>query len=166
MEFVRSNTPEKLTYQYIVQNSEYSIQSQSKNWKVWIWYQIVLLRLSGVWDPGMYPHHFGDFWDIFCERRRYWDKVYFIVDANDMPVQSEEFRYYVKTNWLHLIEREDFSLCIVENNAMKRAIWGSMYKLLGIQNKIRLFKSFGQACTWIKTVVLAQRIMEKKWGKD
>jgi len=147
MEFVRPDTPEKLTYKYIVQNSEYSIQSQSKNWQAWIWRQIVLLRLSGMWDTDMYPHHFGDFWDIFCERRRYWERVYFVVDANDMPVQSEEFRYYVKTNWLHLIQREDFSLCIVENKAMKRAIWS-------------------QACTWIRSAVLAEQILNEKWGKE
>ena len=119
-----------------------------------------------MWDTDMYPHHFGDFWDIFCERRRYWERVYFVVDANDMPVQSEEFRYYVKTNWLHLIQREDFSLCIVENKAMKRAIWSSIYKLLGIQQKIRLFKNFDQACTWIRSAVLAEQILNEKWGKE
>jgi len=166
MEILKPDIPEKLTERFIKQNSEYSIESHSKNWRVWVWRQIVFLRVSGTWDSGMYPYHFSDFWDIFCERKLYWDRVYFIIDAIDMPVQSEEFRNYVKTNWLPLIEREDFQLCIVENKAMKRAIWGSMYRLLGIQNKIRLFTSFEQACTWMKTVVLAKQVMKEKWGKD
>jgi hypothetical protein len=166
MEIPKADILEKLTERFIKQNSEYSIESHSKNWKVWVWRQIVFLMVSGTWESGMYPHHFSDFWDIFCERKRYWDRVYFIVDANDMPVQSEEFRHYVITNWLHLVERDDFCLCIIEYKAMKRTIWSSIYRLLGIQNKIRLFKNFDQACTWMKTVILAEQVMNKKWGKD
>jgi hypothetical protein len=166
MGLLKPEVPEILTRRFIVQNCEYSIQSESRNWKAWVWHQIVLLKLIGVWDPEVYPNHFGDFWDIFCERKQHWDRVYFIIDANHMPIQSEEFRHYVKTNWQHLIEREDFCLCIVESKAMKRAIWGSIHRLLGIQTKIRLFRNFDQACTWMKTVVLAEQVMDEKWGKD
>jgi hypothetical protein len=107
--------------------------------------------MSDVWDPDLYPYHFSDFWDIFCERRQRWDRIYFVVDANDMPIQSEEFRNYVKTNWLHLAEREDFRLCIVEQKAMKRAIWSSIYRLLGIQDRIRLFRTQDRALAWVNT---------------
>lgn len=151
MEFLKQEAPEKLTSQFIIQNAEYSLKSHSKNWKILVWRQIVLLYVSGIWDPDLYPYHFSDFWDIFCERKQRRDRVYFIVDANNMPIQSEEFRNYVKTNWLHLIERGDFQLCIVEQKAMKRAIWGSIHRLLGVQDRIRLFKSQDRALEWVSS---------------
>ena len=146
---LKPEIPERITEQFIIQNAQYSLRSQSKNWKVLVWRQIVLLYMSGVWDPDLYPYHFSDFWDIFCERRQQWDRVYFIVDANDMPIQSEEFRNYVKTNWLHLAEREDFRLCIVEEKGMKRAIWGSIHRLLGIQDRVKMFKDCNRALEWV-----------------
>jgi len=72
-----------------------------------------------------------------------------------MPIQSEEFRNYVKTNWLHLIERGDFQLCIVEQKAMKRAIWRSIYQLLGIQNRVKMFKDHDRALTWLQCSQIA-----------
>lgn len=166
MGLLNQEIPEKLTEQFIIQNAEFSLQAYSKNWKVLVWHQIVLLYVAGVWDPDLYPHHFSDFWDIFCERRQQWDRVYFVIDANNMPIQSEEFRHYVKTNWLHLIEREDFCLCIVESKGMKRAIWSSIYRLLGVQRKIRLFKDLHQALGWLRSVVLAEELMDQKWKGD
>ena len=141
---------EKLTNNFIKKNAEYSLESSSHHWIAWIWGNIVLLAVSGTWPTQQYPHYFSDFWDIFCERKRNWNQIYFIVDANDMPVQSEEFRHYVKTNWQHLVEREDFCLCIVESKAMKRAIWGSIHQLLGLQNRIKMFKNCDRALEWIE----------------
>jgi hypothetical protein len=115
MGFQKPETPESLTYTFIVENAEYSLESQSKNWKVWVWKEIVLLKLSGIWNPGLYPYHFSDFWDTFAERKHYWHRIYFVVNANDMPVQSDEFHQYVRRNWQHLVERKDFCLCVVEN---------------------------------------------------
>ncbi len=163
---MKPEIPEKLTHRFIIQNADYSLESHSKNWRIWAWRQVVLLKVSGVWDPSQYPHHFSDFWDIFCARKRYWERVYFIVDANNMAIQSEAFRNYVKTNWLHWAERKDFYPCIVENKAMKRAIWTAIYKLLGIENKIRLFKNHDQALTWMRSVVLTEGLMNKKWDGD
>jgi len=147
---LKPEIPEKLTQEFITQNAQYSLRSQSKNWRVLVWRQIVLLYMSSIWDPDLYPYHFSDFWDIFCERKQRWDRVYFVIDANDMPIQSEEFRNYVKTNWLHLTEREDFRLCIVEEKAMKRAIWGSIHQLLGIQKRVMMFKDHDRALEWVR----------------
>jgi len=124
----------------------------------------VLLYMFGVWDPDLYPYHFSDFWDIFCERRQQWDFVYFVIDANDMPIQSEEFRNYVKTNWLHLVERDDFRLCIVEQKTMKRAIWSSIHRLLGVQDRIKLFKSHDYALRWVEASINAEKISVKPGG--
>jgi hypothetical protein len=142
--------PEKFTETFIKKHAEYYLESSSHHWTAWILENIVLIAVSGVWPVERYPHYFSEFWDIFCERKQYWDRVYFIVNANEMPVQSEEFRQYVKTNWLHLIEREDFRLCIVDRKGMKRAIWGSIYQLLGIQNRVKMFKDHDRALTWLQ----------------
>ena len=144
MWYPKPEIPESLTHHFILENAEYSIESQSKNWKVWVWHEIVLVKISGVSNPGLYPYHFSDFWDIFSERKDYWNRIYFIVDVNNMPVQSEEFLRYVKKNWQNLIERDDFCLCIVESKATKRTIWTSTFRLLGIQEKIHLFENHDQ----------------------
>jgi hypothetical protein len=139
-----------LTKQFIVQNAEYSIESSSHHWTARIWENIVLLAVSGTWPAKHYPHYFGDFWDIFCERRKIWEKVYFVVNANNMPIQNEEFRGYVQTNWSHLLDRPDFCLCIVECKSMKRAIWKSIYRLINVQSKIQLFRDHSQALQWVQ----------------
>ena len=139
---------DSLTKRFIVENAEYSLESPFHHWRAWICKQIVFLAVSGSWQSRHYPYYFGKFWDIFCERKKAWDKVCFVVDANNMPIQSEGFRGYVNKNWSHIIEREDFCLCIVESSAMKRAIWKSIYSLLGVQNKVHLFSNHDQAIQW------------------
>lgn len=167
MWYPKPEIPESLTHHFILENAEYSIESQSKNWKVWVWHEIVLVKISGVSNPGLYPYHFSDFWDIFSERKDYWNRIYFIVDVNNMPVQSEEFLRYVKKNWQNLIERDDFCLCIVESKATKRTIWTSTFRLLGIQEKIHLFENHDQALSWEKS--RTESIPEKltlEWLKE
>lgn len=144
-------TPDTLTKRFIIENAEYSLESSSRHWNAWIWRNIVLLAVSGMWPAEHYPYYFNDLWDIFCERKKQWEQIYFVVDANNMPVQSEEFRGYVKRNWSHLVEREDFCLCIVESKAMKRTIWNSIYQLLGVQNRVKMFKDHDRALTWLQS---------------
>lgn len=139
-----------LTKQFITQNAEYSLESSSHYWTAWIWENIVLLAVSGTWPAQHYHQYFSDFWDIFCERQKFWEKIYFVVDANNMPIQTEEFRDYVQRNWSHLLDQADFCLCIVEFKTMKRAIWKSIYRLINVQSKIQLFKDHSQALQWVQ----------------
>lgn len=148
--FLVEKLPKELTKQFILRNADYSLKSSSSQWRMWAWRSIVLLQVSGIWDPKYYAHYFSEFWDVFCERKQSWNKVYFVVDANEMPIQSEEFRNYVKMSWQHLIEHDDFCLYIVESKAMKRAIWGSIHRLLGIQNRVKMFKGLDRALEWVR----------------
>jgi len=148
----------KFSKHFIIEKAEYSQESSSHHERAWIWKNIVLLSVTVIWPSQHYHTYFNTFWDIFCERRKQWEQVYFVVDANNMPVQSEEFRIYVKKNWYHLIEREDFCLCIVESKAMKRAIWRSIYKLLGRQDKVKMFTNHNQALRWIQTKCLSRSL--------
>ena len=79
-----------------------------------------------------------------------WEKVYVVIDANEMEIQTEEFRHYLKENWMHLLDREDLSICLVEDKAMKRLIWSSIYLLLGKQNRTMIFKDSSEAFAWIR----------------
>jgi len=141
---------DSLAKRFIVENAEYSLESPFHHWRAWICKQIVFLAVSGSWQSRHYPYYFGKFWDIFCERKKAWDKVFFVVDANNMPIQSEEFRGYENKNWSHIIEREDFCLSIVEFKTMKRAIGKSIYRLINAQSKIQLFKDHTLALQWVQ----------------
>jgi hypothetical protein len=141
--------PDFPTKQYIFENFEYTRGSAQRHWRAWIWENIVLVAVSGVWPPQRYAEYFGSFWDIFCERKKHWNRVYFVFDSNNLPIQSEEFRRYVKDNWVHLLDREDYRLSIVESNSLKRTIWKSIYRLIDIQGKVHLFKDHQSALRWI-----------------
>lgn len=142
--------PDSLTKQFIIENAIYSLESSFHYWRAWIWQNVVLLSVLGAWPAKHYPHYFSDFWDIFCERKKSWDKVYFVVETNNMPIQSEEFGGYMQENWAHLLDREDFCLCIIEFQTMKRAIWKSIYRLINVQSKIYLFKDHTSALEWVQ----------------
>jgi hypothetical protein len=144
------DTPERITDRFIIQNAEYTIGSDSREWQAWIWKQFVLFRFYGRWEPGNYNQNLSDFWDIFSERKKTWPAVYFIIDANDLDIQTEEFRRYLKENWMHLLDREDLSICMVAEKEMKRQIWTSIMKLLGKQDRMPIFKDLSEAFVWIR----------------
>jgi hypothetical protein len=144
------NDSGSLTARLIIENAEYSAGSPSHHWKAWIRENIVLLVVSGNWPAEQYPHYFRNFWEIYCERKKFWNKVYLLFDTNNLPIQSEEFRGYIRENWAHLLDREDFCLCIVESSSMKRTIWKSVHRLLNVQSKIHLFENYTSALHWIQ----------------
>jgi len=143
-------TPERLTDRFIIQNAEYALGSSSREWQAWTWKQFVLFRFYGSWEPGNYNKNLSDFWDIFCERKKTWPAVYFIIDANDLDIQTEEFRRYLKENWMYLLDREDLSICMVAEKEMKRLIWTSIMQLLGKLDRMPIFKDLSQAFAWAR----------------
>jgi hypothetical protein len=143
-------TPEKITDSFIIQNAEYALGSPSREWQAWIWKQFVLFRFYGSWEPGNYSQNLSDLWDIFCERKKTWPAVYFIIDANDLDIQTEEFRRYLKENWMHLLDREDLSVCMVAAKEMKRLIWVSIMQLLDKQDRMPIFQDCAEAFDWVR----------------
>ena len=109
----------------------------------------MLFRFYGSWEPSNYNRNLSDFWDIFSERKKTWPAVYFIIDANDLDIQTEEFRRYLKENWMHLLDREDLSICMVAAKEMKRLIWVSIMQLLGKQDRMPIFQDFPEAFSWV-----------------
>jgi len=133
----------------IFENADYTVKPSHSNWEAFVWENIVFITTSGIWKPEHWAVYFGFFWNIFIERRSLWAKVYFVYDTSNLPIQNEEFRTYLKENWVHLLEREDYCLSIIEPNALKRTIWKSIYRLINIQNKIHLFKDHPSTFQWI-----------------
>jgi hypothetical protein len=129
---------------------EYALSPDHGHWKAQVWKDIVLVTVSGMWPPERWAEYFGCFWNVFCERKESWDKVYFIYETSNLPIQNEEFRNYLKENWVHLLGREDYCLSIVEPNSLKRTIWKSIYRLINIESKVQLFKDHSSALQWIQ----------------
>jgi hypothetical protein len=132
----------------LVDGAEYVLSPSHGHWEVRVWENVVFVRVSGIWPQENWVEYFECFWNMFCERKKYWDKVYFIYETTNLPIQSVEFRNYLKENWLHLLDREDYCLSIVEPNSLKRTIWKSIYRLLNVQNKVHLFKDHPSASQW------------------
>jgi hypothetical protein len=134
---------------HIFENADYTVSPSHGNWEARIWENIVLIATSGIWPPESWAVYFGFFWNIFCERRSMWDKVYFVFETSNLPIQNEEFRTYLKEKWVHLLDRGDYCLSIIEPNSLKRTIWKSIYRLINIQDKVHLFKDHPSAFQWI-----------------
>jgi len=148
-------------------NTEYTVSPSHGHWEARIWENMVLVKVSGIWPPEHWAKYFGCFWNIFCERRSSWDKVYFIYETTNLPIQNEEFRDYLKENWVHLLDREDYCLSIIEPNSLKRTIWKSIYRLINMQSKVHLFKDHPSAFQWIlKDRSKSDQNARSLWGKS
>jgi len=141
--------PEHLTHEFLIKNREYDIGSPFHHWRAFPWKQIVLLEVGRTWELEDCPYYMKEIWDIFSERRERYEKVYFLISANKMNIQTEGFRQYLKESWDHLLEREDLVICLIEEKAMKRAIWSSIYRLIGKRDRIRIFAGYEPAFTWL-----------------
>jgi hypothetical protein len=141
--------PDNLTREFLLKNREYDIGSPFHHWRALPWKQVVLLEVSGTWELSDCPYYMKEIWDIFSERREHYEKVYLLINANAMDIQSEGFRQYLKESWGHLLDREDLVICLIEEKAMKRAIWSSIYRLIGKRDRIKIFAGYEGAFVWL-----------------
>jgi hypothetical protein len=146
---------ERITKRFIMHNAEYVLESGFRQWKIYAWRDLALVVVSGDWDPNNYGYYFKEFWNVFYERRESWGLVHFIVDTNKMPIQTEEFGGYVRDNWIHLLDRNDLRICLVESSAVKRLLWTSIYHLIGKEKRITISNSYGQAFSWFQTTCVS-----------
>jgi len=144
-----NNKTAPLPIESILTNAEYTVSPSHGHWEARVWENIVFIATTGIWPPEDWAEYFGCFWNIFCERKSIWNKVYFIFETSNFPIQSEDFRTYLKENWVHLLDREDYCLSIVEPNSLKRTIWKSIYRLINIQDKVHMFRDPPSALKWI-----------------
>jgi len=148
--------PERLTRKFLVEHREYEVGSPFHHWRAFPWKQIVLLEVGGTWDLQDCPYYMKEIWDILCERLQHHQRVYLLINANAMDIQSEGFRQYLRESWSHLLERDDLCICVIEEKAMKRAIWSSIYRLIGKRDRIRIFTGYEPAFTWLSRRLRAE----------
>jgi hypothetical protein len=141
--------PERIDLRYLTENADRHYLSADHKWMLWIWRNIVLIKASGRWSADDAALYVNQYFNLFEGLRKTWPKVYFVMDMNSWELQTEEFRRYLKEDWVHLLYREDLGLCFVEGKAMKRLIWSSIFQLIGKQDRLFLFRDFTEAFAWI-----------------
>jgi hypothetical protein len=150
----------KIDIKYLIENADFHDLSADHKWSLWACKNIVFIKVSGFWSIDEIDIYMNRFWSVFLDLRKKWNKVYFLIDTNDMELQTEKFRHYMKEQWAHLLDQEDLSLCLIDKKSMKRLLWKSIYRLLGIADKIQLFMNHDQASVWLQK----QSFYEMKLG--
>lgn len=132
-----------------MENADFHDLSMDHKCALWTWKNIVFIKATGIWSIEESHSYINRFWDMFTSLKKNWNTIYFLIDTNYMEIQSESFRRYMKEEWGRLADQEELSICIIENKDMKRLIWMSIHQLLGIADKIQLFKDHRQAFLWL-----------------
>lgn len=135
------NDPSKmLTRRFIKENADFHYLSQDKRMLVWAWHQVLLIEMSGTWTPEITVTHLDELWRDFVNLRQHWSKVFAIIGCNRFMIQSEVFRSHLKIDWDHRFKRKDLVICLIDNNALRRAIRSAMTQLVVNYENIFVFK--------------------------
>jgi hypothetical protein len=140
--------PEQFSSNFIIQNADYSLGSQSDNWKIWVWRNIELIHLKGEFTTEIADFFMNECWSVLTERRQYYPFVISLVDITGFEVQSERFRRYLKNNWDHLLDRDDLQIVFITGKGMKSIIWQSIFVMMGRQDRVRFFSGYRRAFKW------------------
>ncbi len=139
-----------LTKKFIKKNADYQYTTFDNRMRVWVWHQVIIIEVSGTWPPDVVLNHLRSLWGDFNNIRQSWGKAFAIVDCSRFTIQTEAFRYQLKTDWEMLFNRDDLLICLIENNALRRIIRQSIIKLVPGTKNVRMFKEFNQAFRFIQ----------------
>jgi hypothetical protein len=154
--------PYALSKRLIKNQAKYQYTTFDNRMRVWIWNQIIMVEVSGDWTPEIVAHHLRLLWDDFIKARQKAQKVFLVVDCNQMKMQNEAFRHQLKTEWELLFNRSDVLVCLIEKNTVRRNIRQSIMKLLpGIKN-IRTYRDHQQAFRLIRTYLMSKETEVKE----
>jgi hypothetical protein len=139
---VLMNDPSKmLTKHFIKENADSHYVSRDKRMRVWAWHQVLFIKISGTWTPETTEIHLNELWCDFTNLRQSWSKVFAIIGCTRFRIQSEIFRSNLKTDWDRRFKRKDLVVCLIDNNAMRRAIRSVMPQLIVNCDNIFVFKN-------------------------
>jgi hypothetical protein len=144
-----NSTARHITRFHIQQYPEYHYVSFSQRWAVWVWRQVVLLKLRGQYCIADAEALMTDCWSIHLERLNQWPETFCLVDLSEFEIQGEEFRSYLRGSWAHVLRREDLHVCLITGNQMKALIWHAIHVLMGTRRRIKIFRSDRQALAWV-----------------
>jgi hypothetical protein len=144
------NLPEKLTFAWLRQHAQVHLVGAEDRWRITAWNNVVCLKIRGRWTPEQTGEYVDDISGITGMLGRKWAKTYLIFDVSEMEFRREDAHLYMRSNWLKVIDREDLSVCIVEEKGMRRLLWHSLYTLVGKRNRVRIAAAAGEALAWVQ----------------
>jgi hypothetical protein len=153
--FSRSG-PGQSSREYQTKRRDIHYFSHDRRMSVWIWHQIILIEVSGRWDPTIAEEHLDRLFDDFKHLRQQWNKIHSVIDLCNFEIQSVAFRIIVENYWAKFFNRSDLEIYFVENNALRRAIRAAILRLINRSHNVHLCKNYREISR-----LLLSRINEK-----
>ena len=100
--------------------------------------RVILVEVSGSWDPEVAKGYLDQLFDDFRYIRQYWKRAFAIVDLHRFEIQTVAFRTIVKNYWAKFFNRSDLMVCFIENNALRRALRTAMLKLITRSHNVHI----------------------------
>jgi hypothetical protein len=138
------------TRRLVKKQAEYHYETFDNRMKVWVWRRIIMVEVCGDWKPQVVTRHLRSLWGDFNNVRRRWGGAFAIIDCSSLRIQTEAFRYQLKTDWEMLFNRDDLRICLIENNALRRIIRQAMVALIPEAKNVHVFREYGQALRFIQ----------------
>jgi hypothetical protein len=132
------DTNRELTKKALQKHADLHYITHDRRMSVWIWHQVILVEVSGTWDPTITKRHLDKLFSDFSYVRQHWNRVFAIVDLHRFEIQTVAFRGVVKNYWAKQFNRGDLMVCFVENNALRRAIRAAMLKLITRSHNVHI----------------------------
>jgi hypothetical protein len=142
----------ELTKKALQKQSRIHYITHDRRLAVWIWHQVILVEVSGSWDPETAKRHLDRLFDDFKYIRQYWEKAFAIVDLHRFEIQTVAFRTIVKNYWAKFFNRSDLMICFIENNMLRRAIRAAMLQLITRSHNVHICTNYKEVSRLISTL--------------
>jgi len=139
-----------LTVPILQANAEMVRTAYDKRWTLWVFQDIMLWKMVGVWPAPVARAHFTEIWQAFLALREKHDPVFLLIDTDHFAQQSYQFRDMLVKEWSHVLDRGDLVICLVATDPMRRAVRNTMAMLAGRLEQFRFYKSFEAALRFIE----------------
>ncbi|MBN1835602.1 MAG: PAS domain S-box protein, partial [Spirochaetales bacterium] len=141
---------EPLSVSSLRANAETVRKAEDRRWILWVYQDIMLWKMVGVWPAPVARVHFTEIWQAFLTLRESCDTVFLLIDTDDFAPQSYEFRDLLVKEWAHVLDRGDLVICLVASDPMRRAVRNTMAMLAGRFDQFRFYKNFEAALRFIE----------------
>jgi len=132
----------ELSKKALKKHSEYHYFTHDRRMSVWIWHQVILVEISGTWNPEVAKGHLDKLFGDFSYVRQYWNRAFAIIDLHRFEIQTVAFRGVVKNYWAKQFNRSDLVICFVENNVLRKAIRSAMLKLIPRSHNVHICTNY------------------------
>jgi PAS domain S-box-containing protein len=124
-------------------------ESPDKLWFLWVLQDVALWKVNEFQTIDSARKSMERIWEIFLSLREKYSKLYVIIDITEVPILSPEVRQYLLDEWIHLIDRDDLTLCLLDPDSFRRVIRNAMSSLAGKLDRFRFYKDLDSAFSFI-----------------